>query len=41
MKEIGIASWKLTQRESLADIFTKFSLSENNHVYSITKLIPW
>ena len=35
MKEIREVSWKLPHMKCFANIFTKFSPSENNHVYSI------
>ena len=34
MKDIRVVSWKLPPRECLANIFAKFSPSENNHVYN-------
>ena len=34
MKEIRVVSWKLPHLKCLANIFAKFSPSENNHVYS-------
>ena len=34
LKEIWVESWKLPHVKSLANIFAKFSPSENNHVYS-------
>ena len=35
MKEIGVVWWKLPHVKCLANIFAKFSPSENNHVYII------
>ena len=38
MKEIWVVSWKLPPREMSCRHFAKFSPSENNHVYSSTKI---